>query len=182
MENTPAIALQGLYDYWAAAEAAVDRVQKSWENLRCTKTLTAVQLRRVIDLQRLNDYWATAEAAPDRVQTTSGCAMPATTTPLYLTSNHDESRCRSRGSHWMQRCRDEVLADVRWKLVGEEMPTVEDLVRRSVARSLAEKPWCASCCDVTRDILKLGTVIKEKVISALDEVCSSLVKDTFYFS
>ena len=65
----------------------------------------------------------------------------------------------------MHGCRDEVLAHVRRKLVGEEMPTVEDLVRRSVARSLAEKPWCVSCCDAARDILTLWTMIKEKVIS-----------------
>ncbi|KAM5536669.1 hypothetical protein V8D89_009764 [Ganoderma adspersum] len=172
MENTPAIYWQRLKDYWAAAEAAVDRVQRTSERLWCTKTAATVPLsltfNRGIDLQRLNDYWTTAEA--DRVQKTSGCTKSAATAPLSLRINHGESRCQARGSVWMRECRNEVLADVRRKLVAQEMPTVEELMQRSVAPTLTEKPWCAGCSDVARDIVRLGATLREKMISELDEV------------
>ena len=66
-----------------------------------------------------------------------------------------QAACWKRGAFWLHGRRDELLAELRQKPSAQDMPTVEELMRRSVAPTLSEKPWCTCCFNVAQDIVKL---------------------------
>ncbi len=165
MENIPAIYWQRLNDYWAAAEVAVDRVQ-----------------RLSGGLWRAQPPLSLGTPAPAPLQPAFKGRRKKNQTSYIPAHDRDESAYQARGSTWMQECRNEVLADIRRRLVAQDMPTVEALMRRSVAPTLTEKPWCACCSDVVQDIVRLGTTLRQGMMSELDKVRQSLVESAFRYS
>ncbi|PIL24749.1 hypothetical protein GSI_12635 [Ganoderma sinense ZZ0214-1] len=144
MENNPATHWQWLIYFWMATEDALDHVQITSGRLWCTKVAATLPL--------------------------SPTPLRPGGKKLYSACDHVESTSHARGLMWIQKCRDEVVADVRRRLVVQEMPTVEELVRRSVVQTLKEKPWCAACSDIAWDIVRLGTTFRERMVWALDKV------------
>ncbi|KAI1790310.1 hypothetical protein LXA43DRAFT_519570 [Ganoderma leucocontextum] len=153
-----------------------------------------------IHWQRLSEYWAAAEIAVGRVQTSAGKlwrAEPALVLPSSPESvaqfmkdikkepPHDRGlpcrpACKKLGPSWVRERRDDMLTELRRRPSAQDMPTVEELMRRSVALSLSEKPWCACCFNVAQDIVRLGTVFRQGMVSGLDEVRVSLRMASVY--
>ena len=155
MENIPAIHWQRLNDYWVATEAAVDRVQRFSEDLwRAQPASTS----------------PTLPSSPVPIRPATKGKKNQNKASLMPDRDCDESTNQTRGTTWVWECRNEVLADVRRRLVAQDMPSVAELMRRSVAPTLTEKPWCTCCFPVAQDIVRLGTVFRQGMISELDEV------------
>ena len=151
MEHAPAIHWQRLTDYWAAAEVVVGHVQTS-----------AMELWRSVPALALPP---TPESPTQLLKDIKEGKVPPHQRGLPCRTG-----CMMRGPWWVRERRNDVLAELHRRPCAQDMPTVEELMRRSVAPSLSEKPWCACCFNVAQDIVRLGTVFRQGMLSELDEV------------